>query len=65
MGITIYNDYKLNEAAKNIWKIRDDLTEIYYEAGMGDLESRAAKFAPIQEMLANAAEAVDKLRRES
>ena len=47
-----------------IWRIRDELAEVYLKAPFDGSYDKGAKYAPILEMLAKAADAVDKLRRE-
>jgi len=47
-----------------IWRIRDELAELYLKAPFDGSYQKGAKYAPALELLAKAAEAVDKLRRE-
>ena len=47
-----------------IWRIRDELAEVYLKKPFDGSYQQGAKYAPALELLADAAEAVDKLRRE-
>ena len=47
-----------------IWRIRDELAELYLKAPFDGTYQQGAKYAPALELLAKAADAVDKLRRE-
>ena len=55
---------ELGQIAYKIWRIRDDLAEVYLKKPFDGTYQQGAKYAPALELLAKSAEAVDKLRRE-
>ena len=55
---------ELGHIAYKIWRIRDELAEVYLKKPFDGSYEQGAKYAPALKLLASAAEAVDKLRKD-
>ena len=55
---------ELGHIAYKIWRIRDELAEVYQKKPFDGTYQQGAKYAPALKLLADAAEAVDKLRED-